>query len=302
MLLEPGEEIKMTSHFDSLNYPVVITGSKGTKLLADYNKAVLNTIKKLGTLSDIHQKNLGRPDFDKVVDSLDNLAHNYLNEINGYARRYIDDNLTSLVSLMALYSQIAPGVYVLNPESDMSYYLKVDSALTKEYPEYEPVITLHNQVAEMKAFYANNKTAAAESAGMSEAPEIALPSPEGDTIRLSSTRGSYVLLDFWASWCGPCRTENPNLVRAYNTYHGKGFRIYQVSLDKTRDAWVKGIQDDNLGKWIHVSDVKFWQSVVVPLYKIEKIPTNYLLDKNGRIIATDLRGDALQRKLADLFK
>jgi hypothetical protein len=96
--------------------------------------------------------------------------------------------------------------------------------------------------------------------------------------------------------------ENPNLLRAYNMYHDRGFQIYQVSLDKTKETWIKGIQDDKLEKWIHVSDVKYWNSVVVPLYKIESIPANYLLDKEGRIIASNLRGDALQRKLAELFE
>ena len=146
-------------------------------------------------------------------------------------------------------------------------------------------------------------TAETEDAGEgSEAPEIALPSPEGDTIRLSSTRGSVVLLDFWASWCLPCRKESPNLVKAYNKYHGKGFQIFQVSLDKTREAWIKGISDDQLGNWIHVSDVKYWNSVVVPLYRIESIPTNYLLDKEGRIIASNLRGEQLEQKLSEIFR
>jgi len=95
--------------------------------------------------------------------------------------------------------------------------------------------------------------------------------------------------------------ENPNLVRAWNLYHNKGFQIYQVSLDKTKEAWINGIEEDRLDKWIHVSDVSYWQSVVVPVYKIKAIPCNYLLDKEGRIIARDLRGDALQRKLAELF-
>jgi len=301
MLIEPGEQIKMTSHFDSLNYPVVVLGSKGTKLLADYNKELLQTRVKLSGLSVIYDRNLGRPDFEKIVDSLDNLNQVYLNEMNGYAKRFIDDNLTSLVSLIALYSQIAANVYVLNPEKDLSYYLKVDSSLMKNFPDYEPVTTLHNQVSEMKAYLDSKKLAAAGTDERMEAPEIALPSPQGDTIRLTSTRGSYVLLDFWASWCAPCRMENPNLVKAYNRFHNQGFQIYQVSLDKTKEAWIKGIQDDRLEKWIHVSDVKYWNSAVVPLYKIVSIPANYLLDKDGRIIASNLRGDALQRKLDELF-
>lgn len=137
---------------------------------------------------------------------------------------------------------------------------------------------------------------------MEKAPEIALPDPEGDTIKLSSTRGSVVLIDIWAAWCGPCRRENPNLVRLYDLYHDKGFQIYQVSIDKTRQAWLKGIKEDGLEKWIHVSDLKYWSSVVVPLYKIESIPANFLLDREGNIIASGLRGETLQIKLAEIFE
>jgi hypothetical protein len=90
-------------------------------------------------------------------------------------------------------------------------------------------------------------------------------------------------------------------VKAYDLYHNKGFQIYQVSLDKTKEAWINGIEEDHLDRWIHVSDLKYWQSVVVPLYELEKIPSNFLLDSEGRIIASDLRGEILQRKLAELF-
>ena len=181
------------------------------------------------------------------------------------------------------------SVYVMNPAHDLAYFVKVDSSLAKNYPENALVVSLHEQITEMAASVHSHEDEAAPAGEGAEAPEISLPTPEGDTISLSSTRGSYVLLDFWASWCMPCRKENPNLVQAYNKYHKKGFQIFQVSLDKTRDAWVKGIKDDQLDKWIHVSDVNYWNSIVVPLYKIESIPANFLLDKEGRIIATNLR-------------
>jgi peroxiredoxin len=302
VLLAPGEKMNITTQFDSLNYPSSITGSQGTELMNEYNRYLRNTITKLTGLNEVYKQNLNDARLPQIMESLDSLAQSYLNDINSYTKKYIDNNLTSLVSLIALYQQVAPNVYVLNPSSDYKYYLKVDSSLSKLYPDYEPVTTLHEQVQQLIGGSDTKKIETSIAGEGEEAPEIILPSPAGDTIKLSSTRGSVVLLDFWASWCAPCRQENPNLVRAYNLYHKKGFQIYQVSLDKTREAWVKGIEDDNLGKWIQVSDIQYWNSKAAQLYKIESIPSNFLLDKSGRIIATNLRGEALQNKLAQLFK
>jgi len=132
------------------------------------------------------------------------------------------------------------------------------------------------------------------------APQIALPDPSGKVIPLSSLRGKYVLIDFWASWCGPCRGENPNNVRMYNQYKNKGFEIYGVSLDAKKDAWEQAIRQDQLS-WIHVSDLGFWQSSVVSKYGIQSIPYTVLIDKNGRIIAKELRGPSLDAKLQELL-
>lgn len=302
MLLTPGEKLKLNSNYDSLNYPVSVTGSEGTELMTEYNRKLRNTIGKLTSLSNIYRQNVNNPNLPLVIQSLDSIAQTYLDDINSYTKSYIDNNSTSLVSLIALYQQVAPNVYVLNPSKDYKYYLKVDSTLTILYPDYEPVKTLHEQVRELLSEAETQEVKTNPAGEGAEAPDIVLPSPQGDTIKLSSTRGSVVLLDFWASWCSPCRQENPNLVQAYNTYHRKGFQIYQVSLDKTKEAWMKGIEDDQLGKWIHVSDIKYWNSQAAKLYKIESIPSNFLLDRQGRIIATNLRGEALQTKLAELFK
>jgi thiol-disulfide isomerase/thioredoxin len=301
MLVEPGEHIILNAYYDSLNYPISVTGSEGTESMAEYNRTLRKTINKLTGLNKIYMQNADSPELPAVIESLDSMAQDCLNEINSYTKTYIDEHLASLVSLVALYQQVAPNVSVMNPARDLKYFVKVDSSMFILYPEYEPVTSLHKQVQEMVARIKVETAIAPVSGEGAEAPEITLPTPESDTIKLSSTRGSVVLLDFWASWCVPCRQENPNLVKAYNLYHMKGFQIYQVSLDKTREAWMKGIQDDHLEKWIHVSDIQYWNSIVVPLYKIESIPFNFLLDKEGRIIASNLRGDQLQVKLAELF-
>jgi peroxiredoxin len=301
LLVEPGEKLVLSAKHDSLNYPVSVSGSKGTELMTEYNANLRRTINKLSGLNTIYTQNSQSPKLPAIIESLDSLAQIYLTEINTYTKNYINNNISSLVSLVALYQQVGPNVYVLNPTKDIKYFIKVDSSMFSQYPEYEPVVTLHQQVKEFLAGMKGETAITPVSEGGAVAPEISLPTPEGDTIKLSSTRGSVVLLDFWASWCTPCRQENPNLVKAYNLYHKKGFQIFQVSLDKTKEAWMKGIKDDQLEKWIHVSDVQYWNSIVVPLYKIESIPSNLLLDKDGRIIASNLRGQQLQEKLAELF-
>ncbi|MFN8689449.1 MAG: peroxiredoxin family protein, partial [Cyclobacteriaceae bacterium] len=148
-------------------------------------------------------------------------------------------------------------------------------------------------------FIARVKTMEATAVGQL-APEISLPNPEGEVISLSSLRGQYVLVDFWAKWCGPCRRENPNVVKAFNKYKDKGFTIFGVSLDRTREDWVKAIQEDGL-TWTHVSDLKYFESQAARDYNINAIPFSLLLDREGKIIAKNLRGAALEMKLEEVF-
>jgi thiol-disulfide isomerase/thioredoxin len=142
-----------------------------------------------------------------------------------------------------------------------------------------------------------------------QAPDIDLQDPNGKTIKLSSLRGKMVLLDFWASWCGPCRFENPNVVKAYEKFKdakfkdgSKGFTVYNVSLDQNKQRWVDAIQKDNLTWEYHVSDLKGWYSSAASLYGVQSIPANFLLDAKGVIIAKNLRGQLLEQEIAKHIK
>lgn len=178
----------------------------------------------------------------------------------------------------------------------------VAEAYKKRYKDSPMAATMENQVVQIESAYneflANEGGATTSSA---VAPEISLKNPEGKVIKLSSLRGKVVLIDFWASWCGPCRRENPNVVRLYNQYKDKGFTVYSVSLDQDAAAWKNAIKADGLIWPNHVSDLLGWNTPMTQLYGFNSIPHTVLIDKNGKIIGTGLRGEFLEQKLKEVL-
>jgi peroxiredoxin len=205
-----------------------------------------------------------------------------IEDMNVFTKNFVKEHNTSVVSAYITLIQLANQI-------DGAELDSIASKFPVEISKSEYVIKVKEIAEGMK------KTAIG-----AVAPDFTMNDPAGKPVQLSSLRGKVVMIDFWASWCKPCRQENPNVVKLYQKYNAKGFEIIGVSLDRGKEEWVQAIKDDQLS-WIHVSDLQFWQNAAAQLYSVNSIPQSYLLDKEGKIIAKGLRGDQLAAKLNELF-
>lgn len=196
--------------------------------------------------------------------------------------KFITEHPTSLVSAYVLYRNWS---YRLSPEQITQNIALLDKSLANStyVKELKELVTVLNGLAVGK-----------------KAPDFVSKDPNGKSVRLSENLKGYTLIDFWASWCAPCRKENPNIVTAYKEFHDKGFNIVGISLDKKKENWVKGINDDHL-EWLQVSELIYWNSEIAKLYGVRAIPANYLVDSKGIIVARNLRGEELQTTLKTLL-
>lgn len=286
LLVNDGKSIKLTLDINDYR-AYTIEGSPASEslhvLFEDYRKkdsSLYATIMQLDTLQKQNASDslllITKQSRDKQLTLMNTQITDFINQSPSPAARYY---------AIGMASRTMPQEGILT----------LVNASVEKFKE-------HSGLARMKGLFALQKQALPPAYALldKQAPEISLPQVDGKIFLLSSLRGKYVLVDFWASWCGPCRKENPNVVSVYQKFKNKNFTILGVSLDKEKANWEQAIKDDNL-TWTQVSDLKQWESSVVPLYQFDGIPFNVLIDPKGKIIATGLRGDELERKLSEVL-
>ncbi|WP_084274299.1 TlpA family protein disulfide reductase [Crocinitomix catalasitica] len=293
LVLHQGDSIKIYGDAKDLSLISNIIGSKDSELLNEFS-VKYNAFKMVqDSLMQVLRRNPAKQ--EEVNTYFEPLAKEFYGYRNNYLTQH--QNSPAIIGSLASFNQ------------------------EKEWDAYKRVINLLNQsfsvsptVQKMEAFVAQNdvkiqqqqKQAKAEAEMFAPgvlAKEIALPNVDGEIIKLSDLRGKVVLIDFWASWCGPCRKENPNVVKAYKKYNEAGFEIYSVSLDKAsaKGKWLAAIEQDGLIWDAHVSDLKGWNSAAAADYGVRSIPFTLLIDAEGKVIKSNLRGAALENELKSIF-
>ena len=265
LVLDSNDKVTVTANLKDLGNTYKVQGSPETILFTEYNEISKKNTIRVDSLNQAFQELMrsgGKMDSLKM-DSLSKIFEEPYNRImtsfNKIMAEKIMQNPDKYASIMAVQG--------LEPDKNADVYKKLDEGLTKKFPGDKNVKMFHEVVNKMLATTSGQ-----------EAPEINLPTPEGKELALSSLRGKIVLVDFWASWCGPCRKEMPNVVKAYSKFKDKGFEIYGVSLDQDKSRWLEAIQKDGI-TWPQVSDLKYWECEAAKLYAVEGIPYTVLLDK-----------------------
>ena len=261
-----------------------VTGSKANDDVVRYTAGQSAYMAKISALNEAAQR---QSELGVSIDSIVKMYHTPLKEagkeLTDYQINYVKSNPSAFISVL-LIPEIARSSF---------NFIEADSL----FGRLNNTIKISPTGKAIQEYINGEKRTSIGAM----APEFAMTDTSGKAISLSSMKGKYVLLDFWAAWCGPCRQENPNVVQAYHKYKDKGFTVFGVSLDRERKAWLNAINDDQLN-WSHVSDLKFWKNSAAVLYSIVSIPRNFLLDPSGKIIGRDLRGLDLSEKLEDIFK
>lgn len=296
--------IELNKENDQFAEKYDVTGSPSSQEMKDFMYAFNNDLQKIYLLSremdSLHKA--GTPDSSML--GLDNQRAQLAEKIKDYSMKSLAGAKDPALFLFELgyYQSTANEAGFGLQALDIEEVDRLMGDAAKRFPSHQGLVAVKDKVSEQLATM--KKSMESKWVGK-QAPDFSLPDPNGNMIKLSSYRGKYVLVDFWASWCMPCRGENPNVVKAYNRFKGKNFDILGVSLDNPgeKDEWLKAVMKDHLA-WTQVSDLKGWESSVVPIFDFgqQGIPYNILLDPQGVVIGERLRGPALEAKLEEVLK
>ncbi len=301
IILEPGDSVNFTGDITNLGYSWKASGSEDTEHFLAFNEYFMEYdvrrrpyVQRLDSLQRAFQIQLGmmtdtiaakklekeviEPAFNQTQDILNGIA----DEATLWLYDFVDAHPASFANI--------PALRLLDPYDNFDYWEKTIEALEVKYKTCPNVIMLREMVERERAMCVGQVV-----------PDIVLNNAEGKQMKLSDLRGKVVLIDFWASWCAPCRAELPNVVANYKKYNDKGFEVYSVSLDRTKEDWQAAIVKDGLLWKYHVSDLMEWNTPLVQIYKFQGIPFTVLIDREGRMIKKDVRGEDLGLMLEEIF-
>ncbi|MFX1707855.1 AhpC/TSA family protein [Chitinophaga sp. CC14] len=276
-----NEPVQVTTSVATYPIATSVKGNENTLAMQEYQKAFEPLIKQAQELNE-EAKQIN-PEDEPGKNAFRKKAETFSREVVNTGKQFITSHPKSIASIWLMMNELRSR---LEPEEFRQLFESLDKSVQES--QYGQSVTAY-----VKSLKANVLNVAAD--------DFSQEDTKGKPVKLSSFRGKYVLVDFWASWCGPCRQENPNVVKAYNRFKDKNFTILGVSLDDNRDRWLRAIDQDGLA-WTQVSDLRGWGNEVAVQYGVQSIPTNFLVDPTGKIIARNLRGEELEAKLEQLLK
>lgn len=299
--INDSKHITINADFNNEKDLYTVKNSPASEALRSYLNATGSKMRSIYNtdqlLDSAHRSNMN----DSLINTYTAQRDAAVKELKQYTADFISKSNSPALTLFALgsYESVAG-----NPAFKLESFTheEINDIINKtaaQHPDNKAIASIKSSLQQQQQ--PASQTAATTSWLNKPAPNFTLPDVNGKPVSLSSFKGKYVLVDFWASWCGPCRMENPNVVQAYQQFKDKNFTILGVSLDQKKEPWLKAIKDDNLA-WTQVSDLRFWDSEVVNLYGFEGIPFNVLIDPNGVVIGEGLRGAELDNKLKEVLK
>lgn len=292
-LINDVAKLNITADLNNSTQPYTVEGSPASKTLIEFDRTSYQQGLKIYTLgSKVDSlKKAAAP------DSVLSIAYKELETAAGSLKEsalgIIQKSNSPVLVLYTLSSFQNTANNLRMPGFSQPEIADLVQAAAAKYPQHTALQTVKSRMTATESPKVNSTPR--------KAPEFSQPDANGKPVSLASFKGKYVLLDFWASWCRPCRLENPNVVKAYNEFKDKNFTVFGVSLDESKEAWEQAIQKDGL-TWTHASDLQSWNNAAAALYGVQSIPANFLIDPQGNVIAQDLRGEELLQTLRKLVK